>query len=401
MTEKIQQESENNCKKISFDKSIYKKIFLTGLALIFVTFLFRNSKSVGNLIAMIFGILTPFIIGAAIAFIIKIPLNFIENKFFNKIKSEKFKRHKRALSILISYILIILAFSAIMGVIVPQLAESFKGLEKSIPTFVQNTIDKSSEVPFVNRYSDRLQEEYDNLSWKSAFDEVKNFLSNEKTSNVIGSALSTASSIVGGLVTFLIALISSIYILADKERLSYQGVRLSYAFFNNKIAKKILHVAHILHDNFYGFIKGQLTVALFIGIATGLLSLLIGIPNAATLGVIVGVTDLVPVVGPFIGGAMGFILTVIKDPTKAIVFVILVIILQQVESNIVYPKVVGNKVGLPALWTLIAITLGGSLFGVVGMWIFIPLFSTIYVLLKEYTKDRIDEKNMHLAIKKN
>ena len=366
-----------------------------------MTFLFRNSKSVGNLIALIFEILTPFIIGAAIAFIIKIPLNFLENKFFNKIKSEKFRRHKRTLSILISYILIIVVFSAIMGLVVPQLAESFKGLEKSIPAFAQNTIDKSKEIPFVNRYSDRLQEEYNNLSWKSAFDEVKNFLSNENTSNVVGRALSTASSIVGGLVTFLIALISSIYILADKERLSYQGERLSFAFFKEKTANKILHVAHILHDNFYGFIKGQLTVALFIGIATGLLCLVIGIPNGATLGVIVGVTDLVPVVGPFIGGAMGFVLTVIEDPTKAVVFIVLVVILQQVESNIVYPKVVGNKVGLPALWTLIAITLGGSLFGVVGMWIFIPLFSTFYVLLKEYTKKRIDEKDIHLAIRKN
>lgn len=401
MTERSQQESDNYYKRISFNKTVYKKIFLTGLALIFVTFLFRNSKSVGNLIALIFGILTPFIIGAAIAFIIKIPLNFLENKFFNKIKSEKFRRHKRTLSILISYILIIVVFSAIMGLVVPQLAESFKGLEKSIPAFAQNTIDKSKEIPFVNRYSDRLQEEYNNLSWKSAFDEVKNFLSNENTSNVVGRALSTVSSIVGGLVTFLIALISSIYILADKERLSYQGERLSFAFFKEKTANKILHVAHILHDNFYGFIKGQLTVALFIGIATGLLCLVIGIPNGATLGVIVGVTDLVPVVGPFIGGAMGFVLTVIEDPTKAVVFIVLVVILQQVESNIVYPKVVGNKVGLPALWTLIAITLGGSLFGVVGMWIFIPLFSTFYVLLKEYTKKRIDEKDIHLAIRKN
>ena len=123
-------------------------------------------------------------------------------------------------------------------------------------------------------------------------------------------------------------------------------------------------------------------------------------PNAATIGVIVGVTDLVPIIGPFLGGAIAFVMIVIEDPTKGLIFIALIVILQQVESNLVYPKLVGNEVGLPSLWTLVAITIGGSLFGVIGMWGFIPLASTIYALIKEYTEYKINEKNLDLRMKK-
>ncbi|MDD7352891.1 MAG: AI-2E family transporter [Peptoniphilaceae bacterium] len=289
----------------------------------------------------------------------------------------------------------------IMAIIVPQLINSFDGIRKSLPSFLQMAIDKTREIPYLSNYSDKLQSEYNNLSWNEIFNRIRDFVtSSERPSNILNSAISTASSILGGLVSFMLALITSIYILADKERLGYQATRICYSFFNNKIADKIIHVVRLLHENFFGFIRGQLTVSTFIGIATFVSCFVIGVPNAATLGVIIGVTDLIPIIGPFLGGAMGFIMTVIEDPTKGIIFIILILILQQIESNLVYPKIVGNKVGLPSLWTLVAITVGGSLFGVVGMWAFIPLASTLYELMREYTAYKIKEKNLELRIKK-
>ena len=262
-------------------------------------------------------------------------------------------------------------------------------------------IDKTREIPYLNNYSDKLQSEYDNLSWNEIFNRVKSFVtSSEKSSHILNSAISTASSILGGLVSFMLALITSIYILADKERLAYQATRICYSFFNNKVANKIIHVARLLHENFFGFIRGQLTVSTIIGIATFVACFVLRIPNAATIGVIVGVTDLIPIIGPFLGGAMCFIMIVIEDSTKALMFLILIVILQQLESNLVYPKIVGDKVGLPSLWTLVAITVGGSLFGVVGMWAFIPLASTLYELMREYTEYKIKEKNLDLRMKK-
>ena len=391
----------NPLKKLSFKNEVYKKVFLMGLALLFVAYLFLNSKSIFTGFGVLLGILAPFILGGVIAFIMKIPLNFLERKVFSKIKNEKFQKHKRTISIAISFIFIILVFFLITAIIVPQLINSFDGLRKSLPSFLQMAIDKTREIPYLNNYSDKLQSEYDSLSWNEIFNRIKGFVtSSDNSSQILNGALSTASSILGGLVSFMLALITSIYILADKERLGYQATRICYSFFNNKVANKIIHVAHLLHENFFGFIRGQLTVSTLIGIATFVASFVLRIPNAATLGVIVGVTDLIPIIGPFLGGAMCFIMIVIEDSTKALMFLVLIVILQQVESNLVYPKIVGDKVGLPSLWTLVAITVGGSLFGVVGMWAFIPLASTLYELMREYTKYKIDEKNLALRMKK-
>lgn len=388
-------------KKLSFKNEVYKKVFLLGLALLFVAYLFLNSKSIFTGFGVLLGILGPFILGGVIAFIMKIPLNFLERKVFDKIKNEKFQKHKRTISIAISFIFIILVFFLITAIILPQLINSFDGLRKSLPSFLQMAIDKSREVPYLNNYSDKLQREYDNLSWNEIFNRIKGFVtSSDNSSQILNGALSTASNILGGLVSFMLALITSIYILADKERLGYQATRICYSFFDNKVANKIIHVAHLLHENFFGFIRGQLTVSTLIGIATFVASFVLRIPNAATLGVIVGVTDLIPIIGPFLGGAMCFIMIVIEDSTKALMFLVLIVILQQLESNLVYPKIVGDKVGLPSLWTLVAITVGGSLFGVVGMWAFIPLASTLYEIMREYTKYKIDEKNLDLRMKK-
>lgn len=388
-------------KKLSFKNEVYKKVFLMGLGLLFVAYLFLNSKIIFNGFGILLGILAPFMLGGVIAFIMKIPLNFLERKVFDKVKSEKFQKHKRTISIAISFIFIILVFFLITAIILPQLIKSFDGLRKSLPSFLQMAIDKTREIPYLNNYSDKLQSEYDNLSWNEIFNRVKSFVtSSEKSSHILNSAISTASSILGGLVSFMLALITSIYILADKERLAYQATRICYSFFNNKVANKIIHVARLLHENFFGFIRGQLTVSTIIGIATFVTCFVLRIPNAATIGVIVGVTDLIPIIGPFLGGAMCFIMIVIEDSTKALMFLILIVILQQLESNLVYPKIVGDKVGLPSLWTLVAITVGGSLFGVVGMWAFIPLASTLYELMREYTEYKIKEKNLDLRMKK-
>ncbi|WP_019138900.1 AI-2E family transporter [Peptoniphilus timonensis] len=387
--------------KLSFKTDVYKKIFLLGLALLFVAYLFRNSGIIFSGLGVFIGICAPFILGGVIAFIMKIPLNFLERKVFDKIKNEKFQKHKRSISIALSFIVLILLIFLISAIIVPQLINSFNELRKSLPSFLQMAIDKTREIPYLNNYSDKLQAEYDNLSWNEIFNKAKSFVkSDEKSSYILNSALSTASSIVGGLVSFFLALITSIYVLAEKERLGYQATRICYSCFDNKVANKIIHVFHLLHENFFGFIRGQLTVATFIGIATFICSLILRMPNAATLGVIIGVTDLVPIIGPFLGGAMAFVMIVIEDPTKGLAFIILIVILQQIESNLVYPKLVGKEVGLPSLWTLVAITIGGSLFGVVGMWAFIPLASTIYALIKEYTEYKIDEKNLDLRMKK-
>ncbi|MFR4555916.1 MAG: AI-2E family transporter, partial [Peptoniphilus sp.] len=192
MKDKREIEEKKIPSSLSFKTDVYKKIFLTGLALLFVAYLFVNSKTIFSGLGVLLGVIAPFILGGVIAFIMKIPLNFFERKILDKIKNEKFQNHKRTISIAISFIVIILAIFIITAIIVPQLINSFNELRKSLPSFLQMAIDKTREIPYLSNYSDKLQAEYDNLSWNEIFNRVRSFVkSDEQSSYILNSALST------------------------------------------------------------------------------------------------------------------------------------------------------------------------------------------------------------------
>ncbi|WP_308533572.1 AI-2E family transporter [uncultured Peptoniphilus sp.] len=393
-----------NFKEVFFSNDVYKKLFLMFFALAFVCYLFLNQKSLYGFFVRLLGILFPFVLGAAFAFIIKILLNFYEEKLLNKIKNKKFQKFKRSISILLSFMTIFLMFFLILSIVVPQCIDSFAQLQQSLPSLVQKAIDKTREVPYLNEYSDKLQKNYDSLSWSNIFKRVRDFVTNDSDKTIINStfkqAFGAASNILGGFVNFVLALISAVYILSSKETLEYQFKKIIFAVFPPKVSEKTLHVFTLLHDNFEGFVKGQVIDSTVLAVIMFAICFITGMPNTITLAVLVGVTNLIPIIGPFIGGAVGFILIVIENSTKAFIFILIVFIMQQLESNFIYPRLVGGAVGLPALWTLVAITVGGSLFGVVGMWIFIPLTSTIYTLLAEYTTYKLNKKSIKLEKKK-
>lgn len=390
--------------KISFSNDVYRNIFLVLLGFSTVCYLFLNQKGISKIFITLLSIMFPFILGGVLAFMIKIVLNFFEEKLFNKIKSARFQKHKRKISILVSIFVIFLIIFIILRIVVPQFISSISKLQTALPPLIQKAIDKSRNIAFIDEYSDKMQNIYDHLSVSKIFDQIREFVKNQGDNSSISTAFqraySTATNILGGIVNFVLALITAIYILSDKEHLEYQSKRIVYSIFSPKTSGKIFHVFKLLHQNFEGFIRGQIIDSTVLGIIVFIFSFLAKMPNATTLGVLAGVTNLVPIIGPFIGGFMGFVLIVIDDFSKAIIFVIFIFIMQQVESNLIYPKLVGGAVGLPALWTLIAITVGGSLFGVVGMWVFIPLTSTIYTLIGEYTKYKIDKKDIDLRMRK-
>ncbi len=390
--------------KISFSNDVYRNIFLVLLGFSTVCYLFLNQKGISKIFITLLSIMFPFILGGVLAFMIKIVLNFFEEKLFNKIQSARFQKHKRKISILVSIFVIFLIIFIILRIVVPQFISSISKLQTALPPLIQKAIDKSRNIAFIDEYSDKMQKIYDHLSVSKIFDQIREFVKNQGDNSSISTAFqraySTATNILGGIVNFVLALITAIYILSDKEHLEYQSKRIVYSIFSKKTSGKIFHVFKLLHQNFEGFIRGQIIDSTVLGIIVFIFSFLAKMPNATTLGVLAGVTNLVPIIGPFIGGFMGFVLIVIDDFSKAIIFVIFIFIMQQVESNLIYPKLVGGAVGLPALWTLIAITVGGSLFGVVGMWVFIPLTSTIYTLIGEYTKYKIDKKDIDLRMRK-
>lgn len=346
--------------------------------------------------AMVFcvQIIKPFLLGAAIAFVINIPMSFFEKTFFEKKNVKErtkrvLNRMKRPVSMLLAYVVVVLVIVLVMITVIPQIAQTVRVLAREIPVFWENTLNYLEVVlaanPEVISYLNGIQ--IPQIDWQKTIQNVLDFLKNGM-GNMLTSTFSVASSIASGAVNFFIAVVFSIYILGQKERLGDQMSRILKAYTKPSVYEWCMKVAGLLYRNFSHFITGQCTEAVILGAMFTVVMAIFRFPFAIMIGVLIAFTALIPIVGAFIGCFIGAFLILVDSPTKALGFLILFLILQQVEGNLIYPHVVGNSVGLPSMWVLAAVTIGGSLMGVVGMLIFIPLLSTVYMLLREDVNKR-------------
>lgn len=338
-------------------------------------------------VVFVVNVVKPFLVGAAIAFIINIPMRFFERKVFESEKVQKNKilvKLKRPLSMVFAYLAVILVIALVIITVIPQLVATVTVLTEKIPIFWANLMVQL-EVIFAEN-PELLQElqaiEKLEIDWKGILGNVLGFLGSG-VGSMLTSTFSVASSIISTVVNFFIALIFSFYVLTQKEKLSDQFKRLLQAYTKPNVYNYVLKVCALLHQNFSKFITGQCTEAVILGLMFIVAMSVFRFDYAVMIGVLIAFTSLIPVVGAFIGCFIGAFLILVDDPIKAVWFLVLFIILQQIEGNLIYPHVVGNSVGLPSIWVLAAVTVGGSLMGVVGMLIFIPLLSTVYLLLKE------------------
>lgn len=334
-------------------------------------------------------ILKPFIVGGMIAFVINIPMRFFETKIFNgqRIKNARgayLQKGRRGISLILSFLVVILVITLVAVTVIPQLVATIKVLTNEIPVFWDNVINELEVLFAANPELTQILADFEavEIDWHKIIDTALEFLRNGM-GNMLTSTFSVASSIISSTVNFFIALVFSIYILAQKEKLGNQFSRLLEAYTSPKIYNGTLKVCRLLHQNFSHFITGQCTEAVILGLMFIISMTLFRFDYAVMIGVLIAFTALIPIVGAFIGCFIGAFLMLVDDPVKAFWFVILFIILQQVEGNLIYPHVVGNSVGLPSIWVLAAVTIGGSLMGVFGMLVFIPLLSTVYMLLRE------------------
>lgn len=342
-----------------------------------------------GLLVFLVGILRPFIVGGMIAFVINIPMSFFEKKLFGrekqKPKPNKFLvKGSRGISLTLAYLAVVLVITLVIVTVIPQLAGAIRVLTNKIPAFWDQLIAQLEVIFAANPMLIEVLNDYESLEidWKSLINTVVNFLQNG-VGSMLNSTFSVASSIISSTVNFFISLIFSIYILAQKEKLGNQFDRVLKAYTSHKVYKCTRRVLTLLHRNFSNFITGQCTEAVILGLMFVVSMTLLRFDYAVMIGVLIAFTALIPIVGAFIGCFVGAFLMLVDDPLKAFWFVVLFIVLQQVEGNLIYPHVVGNSVGLPSIWVLAAVTVGGSLMGVLGMLIFIPLLSTVYVLLRE------------------
>ena len=371
----------------------FKENLLLGTYLIILYFLLLNIKWVTTALGNILGIISPFITAFAMAFVLNLPMKFFENKVFNFLDKEKssFVRGlKRPLSILATFITVIGFIVALILFVVPQLAASLSTLLDAVPGYIE------SFEKLLNQYlssTEILQNIYNTLmnTWQELLKYFANFLSTSLT-----GILNTTVSITSGLINFILSLVLTIYMLASKETLIHQIKKILYAFLNNAIVDKILGVGRLTNTTFAKFITGQCIEAVILGALCFLGMTIFKMPYSLLISVLIGVTALIPVFGAFIGTIPAVFLILIINPIQALWFVVFILCLQQFEGNIIYPRVVGNSVGLSAIWVMLAMLVGGSTLGLIGMLIGIPLFSVAYQLISDYTNKRLNKKEVKL-----
>lgn len=372
---------------------------LRVLLLIFVVALIIygvfNMDMVGSFVGWFVKLVRPFLIGVVIAFVLNVPLRFFERRVFYRIQNPRFKKMERGISVLLAIILVWAIFGLIVSVVVPQLISSLSLFVSAVPSYfdyltnILSMFEKYS--PAIAHFSDQLQ----NPSPSTLENYLNSQLNDRITqlTSVLGSAVMSTVTFVAALassvVEVVVAFIFSIYALFNKEKLAVQARKICFAFLSKRAAVYLVHAAQVSFAKFYHFIIGQLTEAIILGTLCTIGMLVLRLPYAPMIGVLTGFCALIPIFGAFIGGAVGALLILTVSPIKALTFLIFLIILQQIEGHVIYPKVVGGSVGMPAMWTLFAITIGGSLYGLVGMLISVPLFAALYYLFTEIVYARL------------
>lgn len=344
------------------------------------------------------GLISPFLLGAAIAFVINVLMRFLERCLFENSHIRKYKvtaKIKRPVSLLLAVCLILWLIVVIVLYVLPHLGEAVSSLALSVQKFIPQAYlwlnDLFNNNPEVQEALEPLLTVQ--LDWGALVNNVISFLKSG-IGNALGSTISVATVVVNSTVNFFVGFVFACYILLQKEKLLRQLRKLLAAFLPQKAAERIWYVGHLTEKTFSNFITGQCVEAVILGAMFVLVLSIFKFPYAMLIGVLIGFLALIPIFGAFIGCVVGAFLILMVDPLKALIFIAIFLVIQQIEGNLIYPRVVGSSVGLPAIWVLAAVTIGGSLMGVLGMLIFIPLVSVFYTLLKQTVNRRIEEKNM-------
>lgn len=367
-------------------KTIMELILFT----VIVIFAFINISYIWIFIKYVIKIFMPFIIGAMMAFVLNVLLNVVENKIFKKLNQKNTKtwqKIKRPISLVTTFIMIIALIALILGLIIPQLKNTVELFTENFDSYKTESVELLEKVGIKQENINELNKNLENLK-----DEVTNYV-NENKNEIMQTTVGVATSVFGTITSIVLGIVFAIYILLKKEDLTRQFKKLTKAYLPEKKQKTLEEISSLSNKTFGNFVSGQCMEALIIGVLCFIGMLILQIPYAATISVLVGFTALIPVFGAFIGTAVGAFLILMVDPGKALIFIIFIIILQQLEGNLIYPKVVGNSVGLPGIWVMVAVTVGASIAGILGMLLSVPICSILYSIVRTKVNSRIDQKN--------
>ena len=374
------------------DKKAMRNLFLLAGGCILLVWLLLYTEQVSGLFAYIWKLISPFVVGAGIAFVFNVPMRAIERQLDFIRKAEL----RRIVAVLLTLGALILVIAFVVELLIPQIQSTVESLAETIPQFVKrqaaNLMTWLGEHPELQEWV-MANTELENIDWTSLLQKAGSFVG-DSMSTIVDSTFSAIGSVTGAIVNAVISVVFAIYCLSRKEILARQSRRLLYSLLPEHFTDEVIRIMRLTNSTFSNFISGQCLEACILGCLFAVTMLILKMPYIPLVSVVIAVTALVPVVGAFVGCVLGAFFILVDNPLQAVTFVIMFLILQQLENNLIYPRVVGTSIGLPGMWVLVAVTIGGEIMGVGGMLVMIPLASVLYTLLREFTDKRLAEREI-------
>jgi len=375
-----------------FDKKTLRNIFLVVTGGILLYWILHETERFNTVVDLIGDILSPFITGAVLAFVINVPMRSIERylKFIDKPKL------KRLTAVIVTMILVLLVLGLVFWLLIPQVSQTFQSLVPKLYSFFMDAGNGISA--FLNKNPQLMNWIVENTDLEkldlAGLAEKAITMIGGGASAILSRAFSAIGSVTGAIMDLFIALVFAVYCLFQKELLARQGRKLIYAFLPEKVCDKIIQILRLSNTTFSNFLSGQCVEVCILGAMFAVSMAIFRMPYIPLVSVLVAVTAFIPIVGAWVGCAFGAFFMLVNDPMQAVWFVILFLVIQQIENNMIYPRVVGTSIGLNGMWVLVAVAVGGELMGVVGMLLMIPVTSVLYTLLREYTNFCISKKKI-------
>lgn len=360
-------------------KLTWKDCLKVGVSVFVLYLAVHYWQSAANFVATLFGAALPLIIGGIVAYLVNILMDNYERRWKDNPKKPWLGKLRRPVCMLLAFLTLIAIVVFICVLIIPQLGECFGLILDELPGFMEDAVALAQDW---NLFTPEVLEKLETIDWNAQISKLLGFVTSG-IGDVVGVVVSAVSSIFSFLVTALLSIIFAIYLLSGKEQLAAQADRLAKRYLPNSIYSKLRYFLNILDDCFHRYIVGQCTEALILGGLCALGMAILGLPYALMVGALVAFTALIPVAGAYIGAGVGAFMILTVDPIQAVIFLVFLVILQQLEGNLIYPKVVGSSMGLPGIWVLAAVTIGGGLAGIVGMLLGVPLAAVAYRIIKD------------------
>ena len=360
-------------------KPEWKTCFRIGVCVFLLYLCIHYWPQASVMLTALFKAAVPLIAGCAVAFVVNILMGRYERFFFAKSNKKVIVSARRPVCLVLAYLTVIALLALVIGLVVPQLVSCVKLIIAVLPGALDKCVNYLQTLEFMPK---SIGELLDSIDWKSRLGEIASLLGNG-VGGVMGTVIQTVSAVLSGVFSALVSFMFSIYLLLGKEQLSRRCKRVMKHYMRESAYDKSIYVAGVLNDCFRRYIIGQCTEAVILGTLCIIGMLILRLPYATMIGALVAFTALIPIVGAFIGAGVGAFMILTVSPIKAVIFVNFIVLLQQVEGNLIYPRVVGSSIGLPALWVLAAVTLGGGVLGISGMLIAVPITAALWRILRD------------------